>query len=143
MAAAGIQTFIDAVAGKAGIEPAAAETVVGTILSVVQQEGDPQKVAQLFAHLPGAAELASGHAVQEGSGGGLLGSLSGLAEKFVGGRVGIVLAGIAQIEATNISLPQLKNVGSALVDYVTQNTNPELAKEVFDAIPGLREHFCH
>jgi hypothetical protein len=144
MAGPGIQSFIDSVAVKAGIDPSAAETIVGTILSVIQQEGDPQKVAQIFARLPGAAELASKHVVVEGSGGGgLLGSLSGIAEKLVGGRVGILLAAIAQIESTNVSVAQLKNVGTALIAYVTENTDPAIAKEVFDAIPGLREHFSH
>ena len=145
MAGSGIQSFVDSVAVKAGIEPSAAETIVGTILSVVQQEGDPQKVGQIFARLPGAAELASQHTVVEGSGGGgsLLGSLSGIAEKLVGGRAGILLAAIAQIESTNVSAAQLKNVGTALIAYVTENTDPAIASEVFDAIPALREHFSH
>jgi len=144
MAGSGIQSFVDSIAVKAGIDTSAAETIVGTILSVVQQEGDPEKVAQIFGHLPGAADLARQHAVVEGSGGGgLLGSLSGMAEKLVGGRVGILLAAIAQIESTNVTVAQLKSVGSALIAYVTENTDPAIAKEVFDAIPGLREHFSH
>ena len=142
MAPPGIQGFIDTVATKAGIEPSAAETIAGTILSVVQQEGDPQKVAQIFAQVPGAAELASQHVVTE-RGGGLIGSLSGLADRISSGRGGIILAAMAQIEATGVNIAQLKNVGSALVDYVTQNADPQLAKEVFDAIPGLREHLAH
>jgi hypothetical protein len=66
-----------------------------------------------------------------------------MAEKLVGGRVGILLAAIAQIESTNVTVAQLKSVGSALIAYVTENTDPAIAKEVFDAIPGLREHFSH
>ena len=52
------------------MDPAAAETAVGTILSVIQQEGNPSKVAQLFSALPGAADLAQKHPVVAGSGGG-------------------------------------------------------------------------
>jgi hypothetical protein len=74
-------------------------------------------------------------------GGGLLGSLSRIAQKLVGGRVGILLAAIAQIESTHVTVVQLKRVGSALIAYVTENTDPTIAKEVFDAIPGLREAF--
>src|SRR5207248_3783379 len=73
----------------------------------------------------------------------VIGSLSGLADRISGGRGGIILAAMAQIEATGVNIAQLKNVGSALVDYVTQNADPQLAKEVFDAIPGLREHLAH
>jgi hypothetical protein len=44
---------------------------------VIQQEADKNVVAQLFKQLPGAAELAQQHVVTAGSGGGLLGTVSG------------------------------------------------------------------
>lgn len=53
-----IESFVDDIAKRSNIDPAAAETAVGTILSVILQEGNPSKVSQLFDHLPGAAELA-------------------------------------------------------------------------------------
>lgn len=46
--ATSIQDFVDTIAIKASIDPAAAETAVGTILSTIQQEGDATKVSQLF-----------------------------------------------------------------------------------------------
>ena len=55
--ATSIQDFVDTIAIKASIDPAAAETAVGTILSAIQQEGDATKVSQLFNQIPGAAEL--------------------------------------------------------------------------------------
>src|SRR5947208_16417285 len=103
MAHSGIQGFIDGIATKVGIDSSAAETIVGTILSIIQQEADPQKVDQIFARMPGAEELAEQHAVSEPSGG-LLGSLSGIADRLSGGRAGVVLAGMAQIEAANVSM---------------------------------------
>ena len=50
-----IETFVDDLARRSKMDPAAAETAVGTILSVIQQEGNPSKVAQLFSALPGGA----------------------------------------------------------------------------------------
>jgi hypothetical protein len=61
--ATSIQDFVDTIAIKASIDPAAAETAVGTILSAIQQEGDATKVSQLFNQIPGAAELAQKHPV--------------------------------------------------------------------------------
>jgi hypothetical protein len=49
-----IESFVDEIAQRSKIDPAATETAVGTILSVIQQEGNPSKVAQLFSALPGA-----------------------------------------------------------------------------------------
>ena len=96
MATATIQSFVDAIAVKADIDPAAAETAVGTILSAIQQEGNPAKVTQLFNQIPGAADLAQKHAVVVGSGGGLLGALSGVASKAIGANAGIIVAAMAK-----------------------------------------------
>ncbi|MGO8843032.1 MAG: hypothetical protein ACLQF1_18455 [Methyloceanibacter sp.] len=143
MATATIQSFVDAIAVKADIDPAAAETAVGTILSAIQQEGDPAKVTQLFNQIPGAADLAQKHAVVVGSGGGLLGALSGVASKAIGANAGIIVAAMAQIEETNLSLQQIKNIGAALLSYIKESANPALANEIFDSIPSLRDHFGH
>src|SRR6186713_583015 len=87
MSDAAIETFVDDVAKRSGIDPAAAETAVGTILSVIQQEGNPSKVAQLFGNLRGAADLAQRHPVVSGLGG-VGGALSSLASRFIGSDAG-------------------------------------------------------
>jgi hypothetical protein len=112
MATATIQDFVDQIATKASIDPASAEDAVGTILSAIQQEGDAAKVSQLLNQIPGAAELAQKHVVTVGSANaGLLGSLSGLASKVVGQDAGILVAAIGQLEETDLTLPQIKNIG--------------------------------
>ena len=45
-----IDGFVDDVARRSNIDPAAAETAVGTILSVIQQEANPSTVTQVFDH---------------------------------------------------------------------------------------------
>jgi hypothetical protein len=135
-----IETFVDDVARRSNIDPAAAEAAVGTILSVIQQEGNPSKVGALFDHLPGAADLAQQHAVVPGSGG-VGGALSGLASKVIGADAGIMVAAIAQIEQTGLTLQQIKNIGGGLLSYI-QDANPTLAKEIFDQIPSLRDHLA-
>jgi hypothetical protein len=132
-----IESFVDDVARRSNIDPAAAETTVGTILSV--KEGNPSKVAKLFSDLPGAADLAQKHPVVSGSGGGVGGALSSLAGKFIGADVGIMVAAVAQIEQTGLSLQQIKNVSAGLVSYL-EDANLTLAKEILDRVPGLREH---
>jgi hypothetical protein len=134
-----IESFVDDIAKRSNIDPAAAETAVGTILSVIQQEGNPAKVAQLFDHLPGAAELAQKYPVVPGSGAGMGGALSGLASKVIGADAGVMVAALAQIEQTGLNMQQVKNVGGGLLSYI-EDVNPALAKEIFDKIPGLRDH---
>jgi Protein of unknown function VcgC/VcgE (DUF2780) len=142
MAEQSIKSFIDTIAAKANIEPAAAETAVGTILSAIQQEGDAAKVAKLFDQVPGAADLAREHQVVVGSGSGLGGALSSLAGKFVGENAGVIVAALAQIEATNLSVQQIKDIGSALVSYLKDNVDPKLVNSILNEIPGLRDHLA-
>ena len=134
-----IESFVDEIARRSKIDPAAAETAVGTILSVIQQEGNASKVAQLFNDLPGAADLAQKHPVVSGSGTGLGGALSTLAGKFIGADAGVMVAAVAQIEQTGLSLQQIKNIGGGLLSYM-EDANPTLAKEILDKIPSLRDH---
>jgi hypothetical protein len=143
MATTTVQDFVDAIATKASIDPVTAETAVGTILSAIQQEGDAARVGQLFDQIPGASDLAQKHPVVIGAGGGVLGSLSGLASNVVGKDAGVLVAAIGQLEETNLTLEQIRKIGTAVLSYIKENTNPALAKEVVDSIPSLRERFGH
>jgi hypothetical protein len=78
-----------------------------------------------------------------GSGGGVLGSLSGLASSVVGKDAGVLVAAIGQLEETNLTMEQIKKIGTALLSYLKESTNPALAKEVVHSIPSLRERFGH
>jgi hypothetical protein len=121
-----IDGFVDDVARRSNIDPTAAETAVGTILSVIQQETNPSTVTQLFDHLPGAADLAQKHAV---------------AGKVIGADAGVMVAAVAQIEQTGLTLEEIKNVGGGLLSYI-KDVDPALAKEIGDTVPGLREHLA-
>jgi hypothetical protein len=81
--------------------------------------------------------------MEEAPGGGLLGTLSGVADKVVGGDAGMLVAAVAQIEATNLTVPQIKNIGTALVAYLKENANPEVVTEIVNGIPGLKDHLTH
>jgi hypothetical protein len=136
-----IESFVDDVATRSNIDPAAAETAVGTILSVIQQEANPSSVTQLFDHLPGAAALAQKHPVVAGSGTGMGGALSSLVGKVIGADAGVMVAAVTQIEQTGLTLEQIKNIGGGLLSYI-KDVDPALAKAVSDTVPGLRDHFA-
>jgi hypothetical protein len=134
-----VTSLVDDVAKRSNIDPATAEAAIGTILSVIQQEANPSSVARLFANLPGAADLAQKHAVAVGSGSGLAGAMSNIAGKFLGTDAGIMVAAIAQIQQTGLSMDQIKNVGGGLLSYI-KDVDPALAKQIGDTVPGLHEH---
>jgi hypothetical protein len=42
-----------------------------------------------------------------------------------------------------MTIDQIKKIGTALLSYLQEKTNPALAKGVVDSIPSLRERFGH
>ena len=56
--------------------------------------------------------------------------MGSVADKVVGGDAGVLVAALAQIEATNLTMPQLKNIGTALLAYLKENANPELVTQI-------------
>jgi uncharacterized protein VcgC/VcgE DUF2780 len=128
-----VQQVIDAVAAKTGLDPAAAERAAGTILSVIQQEVDPSVAASLLAKMPGAAELAAANAVSASSGG-VLGSI---ATSVLGNKAGILAAGFSQLEASGLTLTQIRAAAASIVAYAKTSAGNDIAKEITDALPGL------
>jgi Protein of unknown function VcgC/VcgE (DUF2780) len=130
-----LQQTIDQIAAQLGIDPTVAEKAAGTILSVIQQELDPNVATQLFAKLPGAAELASAHTVT--SSGGTGGLLASLASSVLGSKAGTLAAGFAQLESTGLTMPQIEAAAGGVLAFVKANAGTELATHITGAIPGL------
>lgn len=128
-----IQQVIDTIATKAGLDTAAAERAAGTILSVIQQEVDPKVAASLFDKLPGAADLAAANAVSASSGG----FLSSIATSVLGTKAGVLAAGLTQLEASGLTLAQIKAAATSILTYVRTSAGGDIAKQVADALPGL------
>ena len=62
----------------------------------------------------------------------MLGSLSGLASSVVGKDAGVLVAAIGQLEETNLTMEQIKKIGTAVLSYLKESANPALAKEVVE-----------
>jgi hypothetical protein len=129
-----LQSAIDEIATTAGINTAAAERAVGIILSVIRQEVDPSVATQIFAKLPGAAELATANQVTASSGG----FLSTIAGSVLGAKAGVVAAGLSQLESSGLTLSQIELAGEELLAYVKANAGASLASKIAGAVPGLR-----
>ncbi len=125
-----MQDLIDRIVAAAGLDAARAEKALGIMLSLVKTQGNQAKVGELFAKLPGAAELASRHGGDGAGKGGLLGMLGG-------GLMGGPLAAISKLSAAGLSMEQIKQLGSMTLDYAKEKAGAELVKDVAGSIPGL------
>jgi hypothetical protein len=128
-----LQTTVDQIAASTGIDAATAERAVGIILSVIQQEADPRVALQVFAALPGAAELATANQVTVDKGG----FLASIAGSVLGAKAGIAAAGLSQLQLTGLSLSQIEAAASKLLATVNASAGPGLASKLASALPGF------
>ncbi len=127
-----MQELIGRIVTTAGLPPDKAEKALGIVLTLIQTQGNQNKVQELFDKLPGAAELArkqGGDGAGRG-GGGLLGMMAG-------GMMGGPLAAVSKLTAAGLSMDQIKALGTTTLDYAKENAGAQLVKEVAGSIPGL------
>ena len=127
-----MQELIARIVTTAGLPPEKAEKALGIVLTLIQTQGNQNKVQELFDKLPGAAELArkqGGDGAGRG-GGGLLGMLAG-------GMMGGPLAAVSKLTAAGLSMDQIKALGTTTLDYAKEKAGSQLVKEVAGSIPGL------
>lgn len=125
-----MQELIDRVATRTGLSPEVAEQAAGIMLSLVRNQGDKNKVEQLFAALPGAAELAAQHGGDGAKGGGLLGMLGG-------GLMGGPLAAVTKLQSAGLNMEQIKSLGKETLAYAEEKAGKELVRDVANSIPGI------
>jgi predicted lipid-binding transport protein (Tim44 family) len=126
-----MQELIDRIVTATGLPQDKATKALGIVLNLLQTQGNQQKVGELFAKLPGAAEMAREHGTDgSAKGGGLLGMLAG-------GMMGGPLAAVTKLTAAGLSLDQVKALGTTTLDYAKEKAGPQLVKDVAGSIPGL------
>ena len=125
-----MQDLIDRIVEKTGLAPDIAEKAAGIMLSLVKTQGDKAKVTQLFDAIPGANELAQLHGGDGARGGGLMGMLGG-------GMMGGPLAAVSKLQATVLSMDQIKVLGKETLGYAKEKAGEDLVKDVASSIPGI------
>jgi hypothetical protein len=128
-----MQELIDRVAARTGLSPEVAEKAAGIMLSLVRNQGDKNKVEQLFAAVPGAAELAAQHGGDGAKGGGLLGMLGG-------GLMGGPLAAVTKLQSAGLNMEQIKALGKETLAYAEEKAGKQLVRDVANSIPGISSY---
>jgi hypothetical protein len=136
------QDIISTVSEKTGLDQAATERTAGIIFSVFQHEAEGTGVADLFTKIPGAAALAQQYDVMANvnAGGGLLGSLESALGGALGEKAGALINGLSQLKSSGLSLDQIQQAGTALIEEAQAAAGPDVTNKVLDSIPGLKGH---
>lgn len=135
-----VQSLIDSVAAKSGIDPAVAERVAGIMFSVVQHER-PDLAARLFDKIPGAEELANANDVMARSAeGGLLSWVANAASSLAGERIGALLKGLTALKASGLTMEQIKQVARHALSHIRE-LDSLLADDIKEHFRKLRTRF--
>ena len=140
-----IQDIINTIANQINVDPLTSEKVVGTILSVLQHETEGTSAEALFGKLPGSLELAQKYdvmaadAAASGSGG-LLGSLTSALGGALGEKAGALVRGISQLQASGLSLAEIQEAGSALIEQAKAAAGPKAVDQALADVPSLKSH---
>jgi hypothetical protein len=138
-----IQDIINTLSNQVNIDPVTMEKVVGTILSVLQHEAEGTSAENLFSKLPGSLELVQKYDVMAAgaaSGGGLLGSLTSALGGALGEKTGALVAGISQLEASGLSLQEIQQAGSALIEQARAVAGQKAVNQALADVPSLKSH---
>ena len=117
-------------ASAAGISPEQARQGLGAVLAALKKQLPAEHFAKLSAAVPGAEEMAA----DAGGGGGLLGSVSGMAGKLFGG--GDLSAVAAKLTGLGLSMDQVKAFAAKVVEFLKDKLPPDLTAKLTALIPA-------
>jgi hypothetical protein len=130
-----IEQLVSQVAAKLGIDESTAQQAVGSILGLLQKQGDDSAVAALFDQIPGAASLAGQFQNAGSSSGGLMGMVGGL----MGGRTANAMEAMNALKQSGLSMDQAKEMAPVMTDFMKENASEELLHNAVQSVPGLKD----
>lgn len=119
-----MEELLAQIKARVGVEPEVARKAIGVIVTHLNEHANQERMAELFAAIPGAADL-----VTEKKGGGLLGRVLG------GGLLGVY----NDLKATGMDTGQMQGAGEELIAYARERIGPEAIDEILGSVPGLRQ----
>jgi hypothetical protein len=122
-----MEELIGRITANVGIDDQTARSAVRTILSFLFQEGDRDKVRELAARIPGAAEYID---MDEPDSAATLGGLGGL----MGGGA---MAVLGKLQALGLGMGQIQGVTKETVDFARERAGNEVVTAIVESIPGL------
>ena len=134
-----IEQLVSQIATKVGVPEDLARQGVGVVLGLLQKDGDPSAVGELFSKVPGAEGLARQYAdgAKEAAGGpmgGLMGRLGGL----LGGKAGSSMSALAAFQQTGLTPEQGKQMLPVAKDFLSQHADEDTVRRALGSVPALK-----
>ena len=133
-----IEILVQEASERAGLSPDQARLTLSAALALIEKHGDQAKVSELFGEIPGAADLAaSGQALTQGKGGGLMAGLMRGAAGAGGAAMSDAMAMGQRLAREGITTSDMQAILPVAMTFVRDKTGRDLLREVLLSIPGL------
>lgn len=132
-----LNQIISQIAQKVGIDEGVAEMAVGAMFDFLRKQGSSSELTTLFAHTPGATELADQNAIAEAPSG-----IGGLVANFMGGKdsgVGDAMALISKLDEAGLETGQIRSIGEELFSQARGIIGDDGVDNIIGNIPALKQ----
>lgn len=131
-----IGDIVAMVATQVKIDQPTAESAIGTILSVLNHESEGSQVKELFDKIPGAQDLAQRYDVMTATPGEQSGGLLNMLGAALGERANVAAHGVTRLMNSGLTIEQVREAGTLLVDRAKAAAGPQLVEEVLGSLGG-------
>lgn len=132
--------IVGMIAAKAGISPDLARKGLGVILTGLKKFA-PELYSSVAGYIPDSGNMEAAYEAEsdKSGSGGLMGSVSGLASKVLGGSTGDSAEMMQMFSKAGFSANQVKDFAPAAIDQLKTVIPPELVDQVCERFPGLNK----
>ena len=131
--------ILQSLADHTGISVETAKTALGAVVAFLKEHLPEGLGTRLAETLPQADEL-DAHFQQNRSpdaGGGILGTLLGLASKFLGEGAGEATKLFEMLRESGLNVTQIETFLPKVFEMIKQHLPPEVVEAILNKIPGL------
>ncbi|KAA1259515.1 hypothetical protein LF1_20490 [Rubripirellula obstinata] len=133
--------LIQQLTAKLGIDESVAQAATGKAMAMVKANVGEDLFSKISSAVPGASDVADAgaeEALPSEGGGGMLGSLAGMASKALGGSAGSGLELGAALGDAGLPTDQMGSFVSTIVEFLKDKVGDEVMDQVLAKFPMLK-----
>ncbi len=127
---------------KLGIDSDTANAAAGSAMAMVKEHGGDDLFSKISAAIPGAgdaAQAAAAKPAEESGGGGLLGSIAGMAKSVLGDSAGDALGMVSSLKESGLKTEQLSGFASTIVEFLKAKVGDDVVEQILAKVPLLKK----
>ena len=133
--------LIQQLTSKLGIDASIANAATGKAMAAVKEHAGDDLFGKISGAVPGiaeAAEAAGSEPAAAEEGGGMLGSLTGMASGLLGGSAGDAMGLASSLSSSGLGADQMGGFASTIVEFLKAKVGDDVMDQVLDKVPMLK-----